>query len=479
MPDDDHREGDRRESIKQRFQAARRVAWSWLTDPAVLLYRREAHGRDRARVLTVEFFLFVREVATEFYNIQGTSRAASLAYTTLLSLIPLLVAFTQALSRWFRTLFPNLQAQIDVILNNVIPYQSPIISYHLAKFAENAQAASTFGVIIFIVIAFRLFLAVEATINQIWKVPSARGYRQKIMAFTMLFFWGPILMGFSFASTNMLQKSRYLRLLFKSDLIFRIAPIVVLFIAFAMLFWLVPSTKVRFSSATAGAIVTTTLFSLVRLGFGIYADHLFRGRFNLIYGTVGLAVIFLIAIEIMWVVILLGVEISYVYQNLYGVLRATEQHVNDEPRFDLYFAIRSLIEIARRFEKREDAPSSYRLAEQFGTTDPQMLRILRRLEAVQLVKQIGGEWPGFVPACDADRITLEEVIQGVEGSYRALPSGGPEDDEQRIVAGIFDHLHDCTHNAVGGMTIGYLVRQLYGPRAPSRAADAALSTSAP
>src|SRR5438067_5121506 len=372
-------EREKRTSLRDRFNRTRSVAWSWLTDPAVLLYRREAHGRDRARVATVEFFLFLREVTREFYDIEGTSRAASLAYTTLLSLIPLLVAFTQTLQRYFRTLFPNSQAQIDNILNNVIPYQSPVISYHIAKFAENAQAASAFGVIIFIVVAFRLFLAVEATINQIWKVRSVRGYRQKIMAFTMLFFWGPVLMGVSFTSSNVLEKNRYLRILFKNDLIFQIVPIVVMFIAFTMLFWLVPSAHVKLKAATIGAVVTTFLFTLVRFGFGIYARHLFAGKFNLIYGTVGLALIFLIAIEVMWVVILLGVEISYVFQNLYGLLRATEQRIEDEPRFDVYYALRGLIEIAARFDRRDDPPSSYRLAEQFGTTDSQMLRILRKL----------------------------------------------------------------------------------------------------
>src|SRR5438045_2919367 len=134
-------ERERPPSLRDRFNRTRSVAWSWLTDPAVLLYRREAHGRDRARVVTVEFFLFIREVAREFYDIEGTARAAALAYTTLLSLIPLLVAFTSSLQRWFRNLFPNLQAQIDTVLNTIIPYQSPIISYHVAKFAENAQAA--------------------------------------------------------------------------------------------------------------------------------------------------------------------------------------------------------------------------------------------------------------------------------------------------------------------------------------------------
>jgi len=95
------REEKRREPFNVRFVRGRSIVWSWLTDPAVLLYRREAHGRDRMRVLTVEFFLFVREVTREFYQIEGTNRAASLAYTTLLSLIPLLVAFTSSLQRWF------------------------------------------------------------------------------------------------------------------------------------------------------------------------------------------------------------------------------------------------------------------------------------------------------------------------------------------------------------------------------------------
>src|SRR5215212_5414061 len=328
-----------------RFTTTRARIWSWLTDPAVLLYRREAFGRKRARIIVVEFFLFIREVAREFWHIEGTSRAASLAYTTLLSLIPLLVAFTYALKRYFGNLFPGFQTQIDTVLNAVIPYQSPQLTYHLARFAENAQAASTVGAIAFMFVAFRLFVAVEGAVNQIWKVRSARGYRQKIIAFTMLFFWGPLLMGLSFTTTNMLERNRYLRVLFEGDFIFVIVPILVLFIGFTMLFWLVPSTRVRLPAAMVGAIVTAILFTLVRFLFGIYSAYLVSGRLNLIYGAVGLAVIFLIAIEIMWVVILIGVEISYVWQNLYGVLRATAEHVRDEPEFDLYFALRALIEI--------------------------------------------------------------------------------------------------------------------------------------
>lgn len=460
-----------------RLQTARNRTWSWLTDPVVLLYRREAHGRKRARVAMVEFFLFIRELVREFYNIEGTSRAASLAYTTLLSLIPLLVAFTDVLQKYFKNVFPNLQTQVDNILNVVIPYQSPTLTFHISRFAENAQAASTLGLIIFMFIAFRLFLAVEGTVNQIWRVRSARGYRHKITAFTMLFFWGPVLMALSFTTTATLERNRYLRILFRHDIIFTIAPIVILFIAFTMLFWLVPSTRVRFSSAAVGALVTTALFSLVRFGFGIYAEYLFEGRLNVIYGTVGLAIIFLISIEVMWIVILLGVEISYVYQNLYGVLRASEQQINDDPRFDLYYAIRGLLEITRRFQRREDAPSSYRLAEQFGTTDSQMLRVLRKLEDSRLIKEVGGDWTGFLPSCDPDRITIEEVILQMEGDQRSLPDLGPDDRERKIIGEMYRRLTDCTAGALNHVTIGQIVVDLY-PSGPTRLDDRVSSPKA-
>jgi len=453
-----------REKWLTRFVSTKTIVWSWLTDPAVLVYRRHGFGHRRARALIVEFFLFLREIIREFWVIEGTSRAASLAYTTLLSLIPLLVAFTYVLKGFFANLFPGFQIQIDTILNSIIPYQSPQITSHLVRFAQNAATASTVGAILFMFIAFRLFLAVEGAVNQIWKVRSVRGYRQKIIAFTMLFFWGPLLMGLSFTTTGMLERNRYLRVIFQGELIFTIVPIFVLFIGFTMLFWLVPSSRVRLPAAMAGAVVTTVLFTLVRWGFGVYADWLMSGRLNLIYGAVGLAIIFLIAIEVMWVVILLGVEVSYVWQNLYGVLRAQVQHVQDQPQFDLYFALRGVIEIARRFDRREEAPSPYRLAEQFGTTDSQMLRVLRKLEDAKLIAPTGGEWVGYVPACDPDRISIEEVVAHMEGVLRLVPDIGPEDRERAVVGELFQTLNSCTAQALDHMSVGQLVRDLYSPR---------------
>jgi membrane protein len=465
-------------STYQRIQRARSWFWSAWTDEAVLVYRRSAHGKDRARVLWVEFLLFVREILRDFYRVEGTARAASLAYTTLLSLIPLVVAFSTILRNYFSRLFPNLNDQIDAFVNLIIPYQSSQISMHLSKFVENAEAASTFGAIIFLVISFRLFMAVEGTINQIWRITTLRGYRQRIRAFTMLLFWGPLLIGLSFTTSASLQKNVYLGPVMSSDITVTIVTVFVLIIAFTMLFWLVPATRVQFTSAAFGAAITAVLFELVRWGFGVYAAYLFDGRLNVIYGTLGLMIIFLLALEMMWVVILLGVEISYVHQNLQGLLRASEQQLTENPAYDVYFAVRALVEIARRFELREPSPSSYRLAQEFGATDAQMLAVLKKLERAQLVKEIGGDWTGYLPGCDPDRITIDEVIREMEGGQRDIPEIERTDEVKQQIGRLFAHLQDCTKGSLEGMTIGRMVREVYGRGFPSRAGETGTTPAA-
>ncbi len=455
-----------------RLRATRRWFWQIWTDEAVAVYHRTAAGKRKARIRVVRVFLFLRELYREFWRGEITSRAASLAYTTLLSLIPLLVVFSQRLGTWFSDAAPQFRARLDQFLNLVIPYESAQFASHINRFLENAGAASGVGGLVFLLVAFRLFMAVEGAVNQIWRVETLRGYKPRLRAFTMIFFWGPLLIGMSFSLMVSMEANRYASRIIYNHVLVAIFPVVVLFVGFTMLFWLVPATRVQLRSAAVGALVAALSFELVRSGFRIYAEALFAGRMNVIYGTLGLFVVFLMAVELFWVVILLGVAVSYVYQNLNGILRASEQQLQDRPTFDLYFALRALVEIARRFEQREDAPSSYRLAAEFGATDAQMLRILRRLEDAGLVKEIGGDWTGYVPGGDANRITVEEIIQQMEGGSREIPAAADQEDPVRpSIAEIFQTVRSCTRDALDTVTIGQVVREVYGPQRPSRPED--------
>ncbi len=462
-----------RPSALERLRRARRWFWQSWTDEAVLVYRRAARGKDKAQIRMVELFLFVRELYRDFWRTEVTARAASLAYTTLLSLIPLLIALSQQLAGWFEASLPSLQSRLDQFLNIVLPYESAEFAHHINEFLLRADTSPISGIggLVFLLISFRLFMAVEGAFNQIWRVETVRGYRQRLRTFTMILFWGPVLIGLSFTMVVSLENEPYVSGLLTNPVVLRIFPFFALFVGFTMLFWLVPSTRVRLQAAMVGAAAAAISFELVRAGFAIYASALFEGRINAIYGTLGLFLVFLISVELMWVVILLGVTVSYVYQNLQGILRASEQQLDESPTYDLYFALRGIVEVARRFEQWEDAPSSYRLAEEFGATDAQMLRVLRKLEATGLVKEIRGEWTGYVPGCDPDRISVEELIQEMEGGTRDIPPAATESAERDAVEGIFATVRTSTREALNRLTVGQFVRQLYGPRKPSRSAD--------
>ena len=174
------------EAPRLRGLARLRAMLTWVShiwsDEAVQVYRRTAAGKHKGRIRLIHVFLFLRELYREFWKAEITSRAASLAYTTLLSLIPLLVIFSQRLGSWFEGALPQFRARMDQFLNLVIPYESAQFANHINRFMENAGAASGLGGVVFLVIAFRLFMAVEGAVNQIWKVETARGYRPRLRA---------------------------------------------------------------------------------------------------------------------------------------------------------------------------------------------------------------------------------------------------------------------------------------------------------
>jgi membrane protein len=450
-------------------RTARWIRKIWSGEAAEL---RSSAGTSQPRIRAVEIFLFTREVIAGLMRVAATGRASALAFTTLLSLVPLIAALSQVLRAYFSQIFPELNLHLDTLLNLLLPYQSAQITYQITRAAENAAALSTFGTMIFIVVSFRLFMTVEAVVNLTWKVEGSRSYRQKLRAFTMLFFWGPIVIGLSLATSSTFEMSPFVGRLLASELVQFMIEIGTFFVAFTMLFWLVPATRVRIRSAAFGAGVTTALFELVRAGLGLYSKWLFQGTMNVIYGTLGLLVLFLVALEVMWLVVLLGVEVSFVHQNFRGILRASTRSLTDDPRFDVYFGLLALGRIVRRYRCRDAAPRTEQLAHDLGATDEQIVSILRRLEEANIVRELSDPFTGWLPASDPDGIRLEEVMRELEnGGHRRVPAISGDEPGEAIVRELLGSLDSASAAALGERRLGDLVREIYGDSDPGVTED--------
>ena len=90
-----------------------------------------------------------------------------------------------------------------------------------------------------------------------------------------------------------------------------LVPAALSFVAFALLYWLVPATHVRLRHVWPGALLAALMLEVVKLAFGIYLEHF--NRYELVFGSLGAVAAFLFLVFLSANTLLLGAEISATY----------------------------------------------------------------------------------------------------------------------------------------------------------------------
>ena len=124
--------------------------------------------RDRERVGT-----FARFLARRFLDDRLFQAAAALAYTTIFALVPLAIVVLGVLSA-FPMVAEWRQDLTDYIFSNFVPGAASTLKVELLKLVENATTLTVAGAVGLIVSLLITLNSVEATFNQIWRVPSSR-----------------------------------------------------------------------------------------------------------------------------------------------------------------------------------------------------------------------------------------------------------------------------------------------------------------
>jgi len=262
--------------------------------------------------------------------------------------------------------------------------------------------------------ALALLSTIEKAFNNIWHVARGRSFLHRMINYWALLTLGPLLLGAGlyigtqYVALGQIQKTSL------SHIGPAVLSYIVATVAFFLLYFVLPNTKVHAKAAIWGAAVAALVWTVAKWGFGEYVTVFIP--YSNVYGIVGLVPLGVLWIFITWLIVLFGLQLTFTTQHL-KTLDAAE--ITAARKTEEYFlandltAINIVREIAAAFEQNQApvAPevifSKLNIPAEFGD------KILTHLVTKELIAKTSDPKVGFLPAKDPANIKLSDIADAV------------------------------------------------------------------
>jgi membrane protein len=344
--------------------------------------------------------------------------AAGLAYTTLIALVPLLLLVFGALHA--TGVLEREHEQItSFVLSSFLGRIPEVRDVFLpGLLAANLRPVGLVGIVGLATVAWSMYVQSEFAYNTIFGAPNTRTFLRRVVIFYVGMTALPVLGVAAFAriygvfsATGGTWGSTIASLLLEQ---------LVLMAALKGF----PTVPVRWSSAAWGAAVSTALFHLTSVAFGLYLGiFAATSPAAVIYGSLGAIPVFLLWLYWSWVSVLLGVEVAAVNENYANLFEAEvssafeEEHGAHGPGLEA--ALVAAAVIADEFLAGRPAPNDATIAHRTGLPPRSARSVLGTLTRANVVLKAEAGW---TMARSPDHIPLSEI--GAAWHGRSAPSTG-------------------------------------------------------
>lgn len=260
-----------------------------------------------------------RRVAGRLESVGWTRAAGSLAFTTVLGIVPLATVAFAVVAQ-----FPVFEEFLRALENYLLRYTLPDTAAALVRkyvLGLATQAASLTGLwIVFVVVTAVLVVdTVESEINAIWGIRRKRPIMRRIVVYTIGVTAGPVLVGA--AITLVMWLLRHSVAIVTSQpstakAILEPVPFVLAAVGFTMLYAIVPARKVAWPHAVISGLLAAFAFEATRRGFAWYVAH--SPTYEILYGALAAFPLFLLWIFVFWMIVLAGAAVTASLANANG-----------------------------------------------------------------------------------------------------------------------------------------------------------------
>jgi len=347
--------------------------------------------------------------------------AASLTYTTIFSLIPLLSVvfflfkvfggFTDLENTVrpfvYKTLAPGAQEKVITIINDLVD-------------SINFATIGAFGTVVLIISVVLLLSELEYALNEIWVTKQKRPVFYRIAIYWTSLTVGPLLLAVSLVIVATLQSSKAVKIIepYINVDFYAWLPYFLVWTAFTGLYVFLPNTKVKLKSALIGGIIGGTLWHLAGLGFTLYTSKVVF-YYPRVFGPLAAIPLFLLWVFISWVLFLLGAEIAYHCDHFkfYKAISYSPQLSNQDRE---YLTLRMLFLITKRYLSDQSPPSLRMISESLKIPAHIAEELITPLLAREILFESSRYPRRFVCGKDPRGIKLSDILKSIH-SYTVLP----------------------------------------------------------
>jgi membrane protein len=270
----------------------------------------------------------LKKAALDFVDDNAFKLAASLSYSMIFSIGPLLIVVFSLVGIFWgqKAVEGRIYGQIkDLVGSSAAVQVQDIIKY--IQQSKHSQAGAIIGAVILVIGATGVFTEIQGSINYMWSIQAKpkKGWLKlllnRLLSFSLIVAFGFISMVALVVNSLMdLLGSRLashfsnvtIYLFYGINIILAMAAIILLF---AIIFKILPDAVIRWRDAFTGAILTAILFMLGKFLIGLYLGN---SNIGVMYGAAASIMIILVWVYYSSIILYLGAEFTKVYANYYG-----------------------------------------------------------------------------------------------------------------------------------------------------------------
>ena len=386
------------------------------------IWRIYARKLDRRKLFYINPLRILLLAIRRFFEDKCELRASALTFYTLLSIVPV-VAMAFGVAKGFG-LEKILEAQLLAKLEG-----QPEVADRLLGFArsllENTKGGAIAGVGVAVLFwsVIKVLGNIESALNDIWGIPKARALGRKLADYLSVMMICPVLLIIS-SSVTLLVTTQITAMIEKfaflghagGMIIFliKLLPYTVIWFLFTFMYVFMPNTKVQLKSAIWGGILAGTIYQLTQ--FAYIKFQVGVSGYGAIYGSFAALPLFLAWLQLSWLIVLFGAEVSFAHQNVAAYEFAADC-ANLSHRFKRTVALFITQNCVKAFVHAQNAPTAEEIAQELEIPIRLVRSTLFELTEARILAEVrasDSEVVAYQPGCPLDQLTVTKILAALD-----------------------------------------------------------------